>query len=385
MKEIKLADSLATGLASGHPWVYRDHLGACKESTGAWVKIRAGSFVAYGLYDADSPIAVRIFSTERVPDATWFEARVQEAYALRAQVRAEGVTGYRLIFGEADGLPGLVADVYAEIVVVSIYTEAWRSHLAAISKAILRTTSCKSVVLRKKDDSEAKLTVLAGAEPEQKTIISEGPMKMWADLIHGQKTGLFFDHRDNRVYVGAIAAERQVLNLFSYTGGFSLACALGGASSVTSVEIAAKANEAARENFVLNGLGDYPHEILTGDVFDKLEVLKKAGRTFDLIIVDPPSFAKTKEHRHAAEKAYIKLFAQVLPLVIPGGILCAASCTSQVGPELFRELLADAARKARVRLQVIRDIGHAPDHPILIGHPQGRYLKFVAGRVSPRV
>lgn len=385
VREIRLPDALAPGLAAGHPWVYRDHVGQVNERTGAWVKVRSASFVAYGLWDAESPIAVRLFSTEQVPDAAWIRRRVEEAYELRAPVRGRGVTGYRLIFGEADQLPGIVVDLYDHVAVVVTYSKALGSLLDALAHAVADVTGATSVVRRSKDEAGAvQLQVLRGARPAETVVVAEGEMRLWAELYSGQKTGLFFDHRDNREFVRTRAAGARVLNLFSYTGGFSVAAALGGALAVTSVDIAAPAVEASRENFVLNDLADFPHRAVAEDVFDFLERAEKSGERFDLVVCDPPSFAKSRDQLRAAERAYTKLLASALRVTEPGGLFCAASCTSQVGPALFRRLLADASRKARVRFQITRDIGQPDDHPVAVGHEEGRYLKFVAGRVLSR-
>jgi 23S rRNA (cytosine1962-C5)-methyltransferase len=204
-------------------------------------------------------------------------------------------------------------------------------------------------------------------------------------LTQGQKTGLFFDHRENRRYVRGQSQGAKVLNLYSYTGGFSLAAALGGATEVTSVDISAPAIADSVLNFRENQLADFPHEALVQDVLAFLQNATKEGRRFDLIVCDPPSFARNRTQLRSAEKAYRKVMSAALPLVSPGGLFCAASCTSQVGPNAFRQAIADSARKARLRYQVILDVGQPSDHPVLIGHEEGRYLKFVVGRVRPRV
>ncbi len=384
MKDIQLPESLATGLASGHPWVYRDHVGQTVERSGAWVRVKAGSFVAYGLWDADSPIAVRIFSTEGVPDAAWIHARVKEAWDLRESVRREGVTGYRLVFGEADQLPGIVVDLYGDVAVLVTYSKALGALIEPVANAVQEIAGVASVVRRTKDEQGVRLSVLRGERPPESVVIQEGRMQLLAELYSGQKTGLFFDHRDNRRFVGERAAGARVLNLFSYTGGFSVAAALGGARSVVSVDSAAPAIEASLANFALNGLADFEHRGCAEDVFAYLDKAERSGERFDLVVCDPPSFAKSRDQLRQAERAYTRLMAAALRVCAPGALFCAASCTSQVGPAAFRRLLADSARKARVRFQIVRDIGQPADHPVLVAHEEGRYLKFIAGRVLPR-
>lgn len=384
MKELKLPDSLATTLASGHPWVYRDHVGTFTAASGAWVKVTSGSFSAVGLWDEESAIALRIFSTLGPVDAQWIRERVQEAWDNRAELREAGVTGYRLIFGEGDGLPGIVVDLYGQYAIVVSYSKSLGSLLQPLAQAVSEISGALGVIRRTKVDEQVQLRLLVGEMPPDRVLVEEYGMKMIADLARGQKTGLFFDHRENRRLVGERSRDKSVLNLFSYTGGFSVAAALGGATHVTSVDIAGPAVDASVENFAENGLASFPHEAVRADVFDYLEKLKKENRQFDLVVCDPPTFAKSRLQLKAAEKAYRKLMSLALDVVAPGGIFCAASCTSQVGPQAFRLALVDAARKSRVRLRIIADIGQPLDHPVAVAHEEGRYLKFIMSRVYQR-
>lgn len=384
MKELKLPDSLATTLASGHPWVYRDHVGNFTAASGAWVKVTSGSFSAVGLWDEESAIALRIFSTLGPVDAQWIRERVQEAWDNRAELREAGVTGYRLIFGEGDGLPGIVVDLYGKYAIVVSYSKSLGSLLQPLAQAVSEISGALGVIRRTKVDEQVQLRLLVGEMPPDRVLVEEYGMKMIADLARGQKTGLFFDHRENRRLVGERSRDKSVLNLFSYTGGFSVAAALGGATHVTSVDIAGPAVDASVENFAENGLASFPHEAVRADVFDYLEKLKKENRQFDLVVCDPPTFAKSRLQLKAAEKAYRKLMSLALDVVAPGGIFCAASCTSQVGPQAFRLALVDAARKSRVRLRIIADIGQPLDHPVAVAHEEGRYLKFIMSRVYQR-
>lgn len=383
MKVVRLPDALAPLLAAGHPWIYRDRLGAVDLPSGTWVKIQSASYEAYGLWDAESAIAIRLYSTRGIPDAAWVRERVDEAYRLREEVRARGVTGYRLIYGEADQLAGIVVDVYGPVAVLVTYSKSVQHLSEEVARAVGELPGIETVVRRLRRDDGVELVPLLGPPPPRSVVIDEGGRMLLAELYSGQKTGLFFDHRDNRDYVASRARGKTVLNLFAYTGGFSVAAALGGAAAVTSVDIAEPAVRAAVENFRLNEL-ETPHEAIAADVFAYLEQAERKKLRFDLVVCDPPSFAKNRAQLDAAEKAYTKLLSACLRIVSPGGVLCAASCTSQVGPAHFRELLAASVRKARVRFQILRDVGHAPDHPVLVAHEEGRYLKFVAGRVLPR-
>ncbi len=385
MKELRLPESLTKSLAAGHPWVYRDHIREFQAPAGTWVKVKAGTFEAFGIWDDESAIAVRIFSVKAPVDQAWINARIGEAYALRKPLRDAGVSGYRLVFGEADQFPGIVVDLYAGHAILLNYSKSLGSLVPMLAEAVMALPGILGVSLRKKQGDSVELRPLRGEVAPEQVVVSEYGMLLNADLIHGQKTGLFFDHRENRRFVGDIAAGKSVLNLFSYNGGFSIAALRGGAERVVSVDIAAPAVRAIDTNLELNKLDSKKHEGIAADVFDYLQKAKNRGEKFDLVVCDPPSFARNQEQRRAAEKAYRRVNSLAMDLTTPGGIFCAASCTSQIGPEPFKKLLLESARKSRVRFQIVREEGQPFDHPVSIAHEEGRYLKFVAGRVLSRV
>lgn len=382
-RELVLPGSLAAHLAAGHPWIYRDHVPRNFDApSGSWVKVRSGAWAGVALWDRTSPIALRVFARSAVPDEAFVERRLVDAWELRAPLREQGVTAFRVVYGEGDGLPGVVVDYYAGHCVLVTYADSLDVLVAPLTKALMRTVGARSVLRRR---GPGDVQVLAGEAPSRELVIEEhGGMRLLVDVFVGQKTGLFLDHRENRRFIGEQAHGKDVLNLFAYTGGFSVAAALGGARSVVSVDGAAPASEASVANFRLNGLRAFPHEAVTRDAFEYLEEAARSGRDFDLVISDPPSFAKSRAQLKAAEKAYRRLTALGLAVTRPGGLYAAASCTSQVSPEAFRQVLADACRKQRVRLQIVHDIGQPLDHPVLAAHPEGRYLKFVVGRVLPQ-
>jgi 23S rRNA (cytosine1962-C5)-methyltransferase len=396
LPELELPSELSASLGAGHPWVYRDRLpksGWPKRA--GWVRLRAGGFRAYALFDPVSPIALRVYARDELPDRNWFERRAAEALALREPIRSAGTTAFRLLNGEGDGVPGLVADVYERYVVVSSYAGAVGEFVVPmLVHSLAPLLEPRGIVERLRVSPEvhddagaraARLRVLSGREPPQRLVVQEGDMRLIADLHRGQKTGLFLDHRDNRGFVRREAAGRRVLNLFSYTGAFSVAAALGGALAVTSVDIAAAALEAARDNFELNALDPEAHEFVAADVIEFAEAAKSRQNSFDLVVCDPPSFASSRDRLYAARRAYLRVNALGMSLTAPGGIYAAASCTAQVSPSAFREILAEAAARAGRRLQIVHEAGQARDHPVLAGHPEGRYLKFVVGRVLARV
>ena len=384
---IILPHFLKPSLVAGHPWVYRDHVPKnFSAPNGTWVKIKAGNWSAYALWDTASPIALRVFSQRRRPDAKWVATRVQAAWALRAIIREQQqTTAYRWLFGEADGLPGITVDLYGSYAVLLTYAASLNRIVPWVVQALHHTASLDGIVQRVSGTDKkktGKINCLWGRMPPRDLIIEEHGLRVRANLYEGQKTGLFIDHRENRRYLEPFTRGRRVLNLFSYSAAFSLYAARGGAIQSVSVDISPGAAIDARENFLLNGFDLDAHEFVVADVFDYLETLRVQKRRFDLVICDPPSFARNKQQLPQALKAYTRLNAMAMRVTEPGGLYAAASCTSQVSPDTFRTLLADAARQAGRRFQLIHDAAHPPDHPVLAQHMEGRYLKFMVGRVE---
>jgi len=383
LPSLTLPAKLEHSLAAGHPWVYRDHVpGGFDAPTGTWVRLKAGRWSGYALWDRSSPIAFRVFSERGVPDAAWTEECVLRAWRLRESLRAADVTAYRWLNGEGDGLPGVVVDVYDRFAVLVTYADAVEPLVEWIATAVERAGNLSGVVRRR---AAGRLETLRGRAPPHDLVVQEYGVYLRVDVEAGQKTGLFLDHRENRRFVREHSAGRSVLNLFSYTGAFSVNAWLGGAKSVASVDAAAPAVEAAAENHHLNGLDPTKSELVVGDVFEAVERFAAEGRRFDLVITDPPSFARGKDQRAQAERAYVRLHSGALRLVEPTGLYAAASCTAQITPDMFRESIARAAARARCRFQIVHDVGQPLDHPMMAGHTEGRYLKFVVGRVLPVV
>lgn len=384
---IQLPLSLRKPLGEGHPWIYRDNLApGLRFTTGSWVHLECGGWSGWGRWDEASPIAVRVFSRERVPDDEWIADRVREAWELRAPIRQTATTAYRVVFGEGDGLPGIVVDLYGSYAVVAAYSPGVRALLDPVARALRETVALDGILERLPRDEregEIKTRPLWGAAPPPDLVIEEHGLRFRADLHAGQKTGLFLDQRENRKFLEPLSFGRRVLNCFSYTGAFGVYAAWGGASEVVDCDIAPAAAADARANFALNGFNPNDFEFVVADCFALLERYAREDRRFDLLILDPPSFATSRRQLHAALRAYTRLNRLALSCVEPGGLLASASCTSQVGPEQFRAVLADAARQAERRLQIIHDAGQPVDHPVPAQFPEGRYLKFVVGRVLP--
>jgi 23S rRNA (cytosine1962-C5)-methyltransferase len=381
-----LPESLAARLDAGHPWIYRDHVPErFRAAAGDFVRVECGRFRGWALWDEASPIALRVFSRRDKPDADWVKARVDEAWALRRQLLPPQTNAFRLLFGEGDGLPGIVVDVYAGFAVLVTYSSAlgqvrdWVAQALAARPEIVGV--CERVTRRK--DRASELRQLSGQTAPQVVLVEEHGLKYEVDFEAGQKTGLFLDHRDNRRYLRELASGKRVLNLFSYTGAFSVSCAAGGAKHVTSVDIAAPAIEAAARNVEHNALSPSVHEGVAQDVFEFLEAARARGRRWDLVIADPPSFASSRAELFGALRAYKKLHAAALSVLEPGGLYAAASCTAQVSPDAFRQTIAEGAARLERRLTVVHESAHAPDHPYAVGHLEGRYLKFVLSRSLP--
>ncbi|MCW5849344.1 MAG: class I SAM-dependent rRNA methyltransferase [Anaerolineae bacterium] len=379
MYELILPPHLKTRLGQGHPWVYRDQVAdAPRLPSGAWVRVRCGGFSAYGLWDAESPIAIRLFARAAPPDAAWVAARVREAWERRAPLRTGATTAYRWLFGEGDGLPGITVDLYDQFAVVATYADSVTTLLPWVVDALRATTPLKGILHRPPSSVVQRLW---GQPPPRDLTIQEHGLTFLANLAAGQKTGLFLDQRENRRVVEDWVAGKTVLNCFAYSGGFSVYAARGGAPHVTSVDIAADALADAQTNFARNGFDPADHRFEVADVFDYLPRLVADGRQFDLVILDPPSLARSRQSQHAALRAYTRLNALGLRVVRPGGLLVTSSCTAQVGHDAFLETLAQAGAQTGRRLLILHDAGQPLDHPVPAHFPEGRYLKFVIGQV----
>ena len=391
LPEVTVNPALKARLAEGHPWVYRNQITTERRYPGgSWVRVRAAGWEGIGLWDASSPIAVRVFARSAVPDRRWVLERVRLAWALRAPVRAQDTTAFRWVFGESDGLPGITVDLYGPYAVIQTYADSVETLVPAVVEGLRGEAPLRGVLIRRRavqEDDDArdqtgKIERLWGEWPERDLTVREHGLIFKANLFAGQKTGLFLDHRENRLALQQLCAGRTVLNCFSYTGAFSAYAARGGATRVTSCDIAADAMADAQVNFSLNGFDPGSHEFVTADVFDLLERYAAARRTFDIVVLDPPSFARGRKHVEVAVRAYTRLNRLALECLAPGGLLVSASCTSQVSPEMFRGMLAAAAARAGKRLTLIQEAGQPADHPVAAHFPEGRYLKFVIGRVG---
>jgi 23S rRNA (cytosine1962-C5)-methyltransferase len=393
--ELPLRKDLARHLRAGHPWVFRKAVerAPTRLPAGAIVDVTEdGRFVARGYYDPHSAISVRILTREpaEAVDAAFWRRRVARAVALRREL-VQGATGYRVVHGEGDGLPGVVVDRYARFAVLKLYSAGLTPHRAEIVEAIRAEVEGLDGVFGRdeiprddQDDGEgggAAGRVLWGAEPPERIAIDEHGMKVLVDVRRGQKTGHFLDQRENRHMVRELARGRvEALNLFAYTGGFSVAAALGGARHVVSVDVDRDAVALSRENFRANGLDPADHAFAAEDCFDLLGDYKRQGRRFDLVVCDPPAFAKSQKAVEGAIAGYASLNRAALAVLAPGGLLVTASCSARVSAEQFADAVKEAAYKAKVDLALVRETRQPPDHPVSLQFREGRYLKCLVLR-----
>lgn len=377
---MRLKKDLARSIRRGHPWVYRDALLPAPElEDGAVVEVcgKDGRFLAVGFWDRRSPIAVRVLATEReFEPGRGIAERLAAAATLRLlRLDLERTNAFRWVHGEADRLPGVHVDVYGDVASVRFDgtgARAFYGDLAALLRAEPRI-GVKRVI-----DREMR----SGAEKPLE--VRENGLIFMVDLAHGQKGGLFLDQRENRAEVGNRARGRRVLNLFGYTGGFSLYAVAGGATRTDTVDQARPAIAAARHNFERNGfsVAEDRAGFHAVDAFDFLERARRDGVRYDLVISDPPSFAKNRAGLPLALKAYRRLHTLAASVVAPGGLLFAASCSSQVGRAEFVASVEAGARAAgrHFTLEAVR--GAAFDHPVVPAFPEGEYLKLAIGLVS---
>jgi 23S rRNA (cytosine1962-C5)-methyltransferase len=383
MTEVSLAKELRRSILAGHPWVYDRALhGGSGLRPGQLVRVRdRRGALALGFADPASPIRVRVLSRDPDAelDAAWSSDRAASAAALRrADPRLADCSALRLVHGEADFMPGLVVDLYATTAVL-LFDGAgaaafWRPRLAAAIDGLRAGGFTIERVWQRERGRPGRGVCLQGDEPPAAICVREGAARYEVDVRSGQKTGLFLDQRENRVYLSQLAGGREVLNLFGYTGGFSIHAGLGGARRVVTVDSAPAAIAAAERNLARSGVDRSRHELLVADAFDYLAQAAAAGRRFDVVVCDPPSFAPRAEAVPAARRAYRRLNALALAVVNPGGLLLTASCSSHIGRDQLAAAVAEAAADAGrgVLLRAVR--GAAGDHPVLPAFPESDYL-----------
>jgi len=394
---VRITEDALRHVRAGHPWVFDRAVTSASHDAPpgslAVVFDRRRRFAAVGLWDPTSPLRVRVLHAgePRTVDEAFWSARLDEAVRRRTALAADGrTTGYRVVNGESDGFPGLVLDRYGDTAVVKLYTPAWWPHLDDLVPLLLAAAGADRLVLRlgrslPDDGGRADGTVLVGEAPDGPVPFAEAGLAFAADVVRGQKTGHFLDQRENRVLVGTHAAGADVLDVFSCTGGFSAHAAAGGARRVRSVDQSEPALATARANLARNralpAVAACEHLTEAGDAFEVLERHARVGRTWDLVVIDPPSFAPRQEAAERALRAYARLTRLGLAVTRPGGVLVQSSCSSRIGADAFHRQLHDVARAEGRRLEVLTRTGHPVDHPATF--PEAQYLKTAFLRVDP--
>jgi len=377
-------------LTNGHAWIFS---GALQQpprwiEAGGLVDVKSskGQFVARGYYNPQTDIAIRILTRnpEEPIDAEFVRDRVRRAVALRRVFQPEQTNAYRLIHSEGDGLPGLVVDRFADILVMQIHTAGIEHLRPMLIEALLQETGASGILLRndsmsrRREGLEVEEPVTVAGEVPEHVIIRENGVQFLVDPWQGQKTGFFLDQRDKRESLRKYVQGKRVLNCFSYTGGFSLYAALTQEEThVSSVDISAPAIEASRKNFVLNGLEPDNYEFRIADVFTYLEEAVGRGEHFDVVVLDPPAFAKTQTARTNALKAYRRLNTLGMQVLRPGGILLTCSCSGVVGMDDLLGVLSLSAQRFQRPVQLLETYTHGVDHPINLAMPETAYLKAV--------
>ncbi len=377
---VRLKKPLERSLRAGHPWVYRDALAPFELAAGDEVRVvdKQGAFIARGLVD-EGPIGVRVWSTEDEPlsDAL-LSRRIALALSHRERILPPETDAYRLLHGEGDRVPGFVCDRYGSFAVLRLDGAAALAHRPRFERALrepLGRLGVASLLVRAGRKDDARVSLAWGKLPEPELYVREHGMFLCANLLEGQKTGLFLDHRESRARVRELVRGARVLNLYGYTGGFSVAAGLGSASEVTTVDIAAPALAYAEKSWAANALEEDAHRTHAQDA---LEFLRQAGEKkarYDFIVADPPNFAPRQSASDAALRAYQALHASVQRVLEPGGYYLAASCSSHVSQTDFDDTLRQAASRVRRSLQVLERTGAPADHPRLLAFPEGDYLK----------
>ena len=367
-----------------HPWVFSGAIGrvAGKPEAGSTVAVRSadGAFLAWAAYSPSSQIRTRVWSWDEqaLIDDAFLRARVAAAIARRARL-AGATDAVRLVHAEADGLPGVVCDRYAGVAVFQFASAGAERFREAIVDAVLEATGCTAAYERSDLDVRGleglppRSGPIRGAAASPTLTITEHGIEYVVDVAHGQKTGFYLDQRANRDRIRTLAAGRDVLNCFCYTGGFTLNALAGGAHSALSIDSSAAALELARENARRNGFGE--GQWLKADVFVALRKLRDEGRAFDLIVLDPPKFAPTGAHAQRAARAYKDINLLALKLLRPAGLLATFSCSGGVSPELFQKIVAGAAADAGADVRVVDRLQADDDHPVTLAFPEGEYLK----------
>ena len=382
--EIILKKGREAALLRGHPWVFSGAIDAIKGKPGAGdivlAKDSGGKPLALGFFNSRTDIALRILTRnceEKITPYFW-QSRLNAAYKLRQRIINEQTNAYRLINAEGDGFPGLIVDVYGSTLVLSIATAGMEKQKKHILDALISQLKPERIYEKSEGRSrsleglETRIGFVSGDNETGLVEIMENGLKFEVDFVGGQKTGFFLDQRINREKIGALSRDASILNCFSYTGAFSVYCAEGGAKRVVSLDISKPACVTAKRNLQLNWFSTEDYPVIETDVFD---YLRDTQECFDMIILDPPAFAQAKKDVAKAARGYKEINLQAIKHLARGGILATFSCSNFIEEDLFGKIVLGATRDAGTDLQLVTKLAAGPDHPVLLGHPEGHYLK----------
>uniref|UniRef100_B8HNL1 PUA domain containing protein n=1 Tax=Cyanothece sp. (strain PCC 7425 / ATCC 29141) TaxID=395961 RepID=B8HNL1_CYAP4 len=378
-----------------HPWIFTGAIAQVSghPQSGSTVVVRSASGEPFGLgsYSPHSQIRVRLwtFNPQEAIDRSFWQGRLQQAIAARNPLLQDSSqTATRLVAAESDRLPGLIVDRYDRTLVCQLLTagaEFWRDTIMASLVDLLpgyRLYERSDSDVRAKEGLPLRSGLLYGDEPPDLIEIQEGPIRVQVDVRAGHKTGFYLDQRQNRAIVATLAAQKRVLNCFSYTGGFSLAALAGGASHVLNLDSSAAILKLSAQNHHLNDVSPDRYDHLEGDAFQVLRQLREQGEQFDLIVLDPPKFVESKAHLERAARGYKDINRLAFLLLRSGGLLATFSCSGLLEADLFQKIVADAALDAQREAQILQRLGQASDHPTLLSFPEGFYLKGLICRVT---
>lgn len=394
MKSIQLKPSRDRSVKRRHPWIFSGAINRVDgdPQSGETIEVldHTGKWLARGAYSPQSSIRVRIWTwdMEEGIDEGFFKRQIESAITARNDLRDDpGTNAYREIHAESDGLPGLIVDRYADFRAVQFLTsgaEFWRD---AIISTLASSGDCAGIYersdneMREKEGLSQQALRVFGDQPDNETIILENGLRFHVDIRQGQKTGFYLDQRENRKVVQSLVGEKEVLDCFCYTGGFTLAALAGNAKRVFSIDSSENALSIARRNVALNDVSADRCEWIQGDVFSELRALRDRGASFDVIILDPPRFAPTASTKQRAARAYKDINLLAFKLLRSGGTLITFSCSGGVSPMLFEKIVAGAALDADVSAKIVNWLSQPQDHPVALHFPEGRYLKGLVCRL----
>ena len=385
MRRLTLKPRREGPVRGGHPWIFSGAIASGLEGAepGEPVAVHAagGRYLAAGYCNPQTPITVRVLThEEEAIDAAFVRRRLDEALALRRATLPADLDAYRVLNGEGDRLPGVVVDRYGDFLVCQFLTAGAARLAPAVVEGLGKRLAPRGIfersegAVRTEEGLAGARGVLAGEEPPPRLPIEEDGARFLVDVLHGQKTGFFLDQRESRARVRALAAGRRVLNAFAYTGGIGITAALGGAAEVVSVDTSRPALALAEEAWAANGLPAARGRFVVADVF---EFLREGSEPYDLIVLDPPPFVRRRRDLAPGLRGYKDVNLQALRRLAPGGWLLTSSCSQHLPRAGFREVVAVAAADAARVAEVVAEWGHPPDHPVLLAHPEGEYLKVM--------